>query len=97
MEQELKETLDKLHAAQEQEDLRPIVYKVGQKVWVLRPGQNWSKKTKSWWCGPCEVKQRLGDHTYLVQVSAGHARECHVNQMKQHHADVEGKSWPLFF
>ena len=52
---------------------------------------------QSWWCGPCQVLQQVGGHTYLVQVTPTTTRSVHTSQLKTHHEDFLGRSWPLHY
>ena len=97
VDRDLKETLDRLHKEAEKECGSIPSYAPGQKVWVLRPRTKGVDKMKSWWSGPCEVKEKLGSHTYKVQVSPTLARECHCDQLRPYFDDILGRSWPMFY
>lgn len=94
---QVQKTLEELHKQQENEEEKLQTFVPGQKVWVLRPRSGDVDKMSSWWCGPCEVLQQLSTHTYRVQVGRSRTRDCHVNQLKAHHADSLGRSWPLWY
>lgn len=56
----------------------------GDKVWVLRPRGLSADKLRSWWVGPCPIKSRQGEHSYLVEVKPGRVIPVHRSQMKEH-------------
>ena len=97
LDKELCCVLDKIHKDAEKNADPATAYTPGQKVWVLRPRPKGADKMLSWWCGSCEVKTRVGAHTYLVQVSPTLTRECHCSQLRPHFDDPLGKSSPLFY
>ena len=93
----LEETLKAIHLEAEKENAVVPVYVPGQLVWVLRPRKKGADKLDSWWVGPCTVEQRLGETTYMVQTGPSTRREVHASQLRPHHADALGRSWPLFY
>jgi len=57
-------------------------YKVGEKVWLLRPRHVGTDKLQSWWIGPCPVTARRGAESYVVEDKPGHERAVHSSQLK---------------
>ena len=57
-------------------------YKVGDKVWLLRPRHVGTDKLQSWWIGPCPVVARRGADSYVVEDKPGHERAVHSSQLK---------------
>ena len=61
---QVRKTLEDVHKQQEEVEKKLPVFVPGQKVWVVRPRSGGVDKMSSWWCGPCEILQRLSTHTY---------------------------------
>ena len=65
---------------------------VDQKVWYLRPRGRSGEKLESYWIGPCVVRERRGEHSYVVEVEPGRLQEAHRSQLKEHFDDVHGEA-----
>ena len=65
----------------------PEPFKVGQKVWVLRPRGLSAEKLRSWWIGPCVVTDRFGESSHEVEVKPGFRVSFHRSKMKPHFED----------
>ena len=75
-------------------DPRPLA--LGAKVWYAsgagRPGLD------SKWQGPCVVVDRVGDHSYRVQVSEDRVVDAHMSQLWPHVEDQYSDSpFPLYY
>jgi hypothetical protein len=85
---EVKALLEKMHkkemATLNSRRRNPPVFKVGCKVWVLRPRGLSADKLRSWWVGPCKVTRQIGETSYEVEVSSGKFTTLHVSQLKPH-------------
>ena len=93
----LKKDLEDLHSSLEVKGEEVPTYAPDEKVWVLRPRPMGVEKTATWWIGPCQVVQKLSNHTYKIQVGETRTRDIHVSQLKRHHPPLAGPHWPLFF
>ena len=96
LDKELSEVLNKVHKESEKIDAVDPVYHPGQVVSVLRPRKKGMAKMDTWWMGPCTVEQRLGATTYMIKTGPNSQREVHASQLRPHHADAMGCSWPLY-
>jgi len=95
LDKELEDIMSKIHHEAEENDAKIPVYAAGQQVWRLRPRKKGAEKLKRWWIGPCLVEKRLGAATYMVHTSPSTRREVHASQIRPHHADALGHSWPV--
>jgi hypothetical protein len=101
LDEEISEKLNALHlqrfeALNSQRAEKPIL-DIGQKVWFLRPA-NLESNLKSRWLGPCEVKKRIGQDSYAIEVKPGIHQNVHITQLKIHLEDrFVGKPLPLNF
>lgn len=86
IDQKLQVGLTKLHHDQTArfnlQCRRKSCFCAGDLVWVLRPRTIGTNKLKSWWLGPCPIRQRLGDLTYEVEIKPGAFICVHRAQMK---------------
>ena len=57
-------------------------FQPGDRVWVLRPKHVGGHKMESWWLGPCQVVQRIGDRSYRVQVKPTVVQDVHQDHLK---------------
>ena len=95
-------TLNELHRKEAQrvnaKRKAPTPYEVGAWVWVLRPRKGDSAaKLDTWWIGPCEVKRRVGNLSYQVEVKPGITQDVHAEQLKPYINDViNGNALHLF-
>ena len=71
----------RLQALNEARKEKPA-FKVGDKVWLLRPRHVGTDKLASWWIGPCVVLARQGADSYVVEDKPGHERAAHSSQLK---------------
>ena len=55
---------------------------VGDLVWFLRPRTHATNKLLSWWIGPCPVKDRVGENSYIIEVKPGVEMDVHRQHMK---------------
>ena len=62
-------------------------FEIGQKVLVLIPDST-SSKTFSRWVGPAVIKDRLSNHTYLVDIN-GFRKHLHADKISKYHIPVE--------
>ena len=61
----------------------PPVYRPRDWVWVLRPKTGESdQKVETWWTGPVEVKKRVGDASYEVELHPGVLHAVHADKLK---------------
>ena len=72
------------------------VLRIGQKVWWLRPRGRTGDKLATYWIGPCVVRGRQGEHSYLVEVEPGRMHEVHRCHLKEHKEDPFGVPLKLF-
>ena len=72
------------------------VLKVGQMVWWLRPRGRTGEKLQTYWIGPCVVRGRQGEHSYLVEVEPGRMHEVHRCHLKEHKEDLHGVPLKLY-
>lgn len=83
--------LNEIHRKQDEQvnrrrrELAPL--KVGDKAWYLRPRGGADNKLDSYWIGPCVVKERRSEHSYVLEVKPGHLQEAHRSQLKEHIRD----------
>ena len=79
------------------ERIPPTPYQVGDWVWMLRPKGSHVSKLDTWWVGPAEVIQRVGDMSYQIRVKPGVIQDVHMDQLKPYTGDrVEGEAIELF-
>ena len=73
-------------------------FKVGDKVWALRPPPLQGHKLESWWLGPAVVLARVGNSSYRIQHKESETWDVHMDFLKPWVEDqVMGTSVPLFF
>jgi hypothetical protein len=71
---------------------------VGAKVWYKPETQPGHDKTDTTWIGPGKVRQRVGEHSYVVKVKPGVETEVHRSQLRPHIEDEYcEKSHPLYY
>ena len=76
-------------------ELQPL--SVESKVWYLRPRGRPGEKLETYWIGPCSVKERRGEHSYVIELEPGRLQEAHRSQLKQHFDDAWiGKPLKMF-
>ena len=75
-------------------ELDPLA--VGTFVWYLRPRGRPGEKLETYWLGPCPVLQRVGDHSYVVELEPGRHQHAHRSQLKPHVADPIGPPVKLY-
>lgn len=77
----------------------PDECKVGDLVWVLHPPPSLTaEKTLPRWVGPCPVKERLGQRSYIIQIRPGVAHAAHRSQLKPLlWSSHEGVEFPLHY
>jgi hypothetical protein len=102
VDQQVAATMNALHAKQAEAlnkrrrelcDFRP-----GDRVWYLRPPGRTGEKLESYWLGPCEVIERRGEASYLIQLEEKRQQEVHRSQLKECFMDEEalGKVAKMF-
>jgi len=62
-------------------------FEIGQKVLVLIPDST-SSKTFSRWVGPAVIKDRLSNHTYLVDIN-GSRKHLHADKISKYHIQID--------
>ena len=62
-------------------------FEIGQKVLVLIPDST-SSKTFSRWVGPAVIKDRLSNHTYLVEIN-GSRNHLHADKIRKYHIQID--------
>ena len=71
---------------------------VGSKVWYRpepRPGRD---KLEPTWKGPGIVLERVGNHSYVVEVKKGKRQDAHRSQLRPHVEDTyNGNPFPLHY
>ena len=73
-------------------------FKVGDKVWILRPPNVGGNKMETWWLGPALVVQRVGNTSYRVRTKPGVEMDTHRESMKPYIEDkLMGTGVPLFY
>ena len=96
--QQLADRLNFLHQQRQKnrkEGRKQPDFKIGATVWVLRsPGGGSKIHLKR--IGPCKILQRLGEHTWRVQVSPSRHRDVHASHLLPHQPPLQGPSWTLF-
>ena len=76
----------------------PEAFQMNDKVWWLRPRGRTGDKLQSYWCGPCVVKRREGQHSYVIETREGHEVAVHRCHLKRHTADPHsGAPLPLYY
>ena len=102
IDRKVAETLNQLHQTRQKRlnakrKERPP-YSVGDYVWVLRPRDSPStEKLDTWWLGPAQILERLGEHSYRAQVKPNMSVEVHSTQLKPFvEDDLAGKPTELF-
>ena len=91
----LRDEQDKRALAYNKNRSQPVYYKAGQRVWVKHAPDR--DKHCPCWQGPCLIQKVLGIHSYQVQTSPVHSRNCHADYPKKYYAPLVGKPWPLFY
>ena len=96
---ERAETLQEKRVAYENKRrLEPPPLTVGSKVWYRpepRPGRD---KLEATWKGPEVVLERVGNHSYVVEVKQGRRQHAHRTQLRPHQEDEFcGDQFPLFY
>ena len=90
LDREIAQRLQKLHDKQQERCnlslAEPAQFKVGDTVWYRRP-EGTGTKLDSRWLGPAIVKERLGEHTYKVELGPGTSVEAHATFLKLYHTD----------
>jgi hypothetical protein len=98
VDEQVAQSLNDLHRRRaEKENQRrrePESFTVGDKVWWLRPRGRTGDKLATYWCGPCVIKRREGQHSYVVETRDGHEVDVHRCHLKRHVED-EYSSVPL--
>jgi len=61
-------------------------FEIGQKVLVLTPDST-SSKTFSRWIGPAVVKDKLSNHSYLLDIN-GAVKHIHADTIRKYHIQV---------
>ena len=61
-------------------------FEIGQKVLVLVPDLTSSKKFSRWVC-PSVIKERLSNHTYLVEIN-GSRKHIHADKIRKYHIQI---------
>jgi hypothetical protein len=75
----------------------PPPLKPGDRVWWLRPRSRTGEKLETYWIGPSVVRQRVGEHSYMVEVAEGRTIPVHRCHLKPHVQDeLLGKPVKLF-
>ena len=62
-------------------------FEIGQKVLVLIPDST-SSKTFPRWAGPAVIKDRLSNHTYLVEIN-GSRKHLHADKIRKYHIQID--------
>ena len=74
----------------------PLIFGAGQTVWYRRPEKS-GHKLDTRWIGPCVVKERVGEHTYRIEVGTGVYLEAHATFLKPYHLDYTSGDPVQFF
>ena len=61
-------------------------FEIGQIVLVLIPDSR-SSKTLSRWIGPAVIKDKLSNHSYLVDIN-GTVKHIHADKLRNYHIQV---------
>ena len=69
---------DRLNALRKE----PEEFGVGDLVWFLRPPSLTADKALPRWVGPCPVKERTSQRSYIIETSQGAAQAVHRSQLK---------------
>jgi hypothetical protein len=70
----------------------------GDKVWYHPERQPGEDKLAPRWRGPCKILQRVGQHSYLVEVREGRPIEAHRSALRPHYEDTNiSDPFPLFY
>ena len=73
-------------------------FKVGDRVWALRPPPLQGHKLESWWLGPALILARVGNTSYRIQHKESETWDVHMDFLKPWVEDqVMGTAVPLFF
>ena len=57
-------------------------FKIGDKVWVLKPKPLGGHKIATWWSGPFEITSQNGEHSFVVNLGGQEELEVHQSQLK---------------
>ena len=100
VDQKVAATLNDLHQRNAEvvnarrKDLKPL--EVGSLVWYLRPRGRHREKLETYWLGPCPVLERVGNHSYVVELEPGRRQDAHRCQLKEHREDPIGPAVKLY-
>ena len=61
-------------------------FEIGQKVLVLTPDSK-NSKTFSRWVGPAVIKDKVSNHSYLVDIN-GAVKHIHAEKLRKYHIQV---------
>jgi hypothetical protein len=61
-------------------------FEVGTQVWYVRPPKTGSKLDTRW-LGPCRITSRIGENTYVIQVTPNRKMVAHATFLKPHVED----------
>jgi hypothetical protein len=75
---------DRLNAKRSQK----VPYEVGDWVWQLKPKPVGGVKLSPPWMGPCQVKARVGESSYLIRDPYGKMTNVHVTELKPYVYDM---------
>ena len=91
---EIRQQLAKEHAVRANAAQRSAAHKfrVGDPVWVLRPGPMGTHRTKTW-VTPGQVVHIICENTYRIKVGTRQFRERHESQLRAGEPDVLEKPW----
>ena len=63
-------------------------FKVGDKVWVLKPPtKDVNAKLEPRWKGPLTIQQRQGHYSYVAKDKRGNIQQVHLDQLKAYVED----------
>jgi hypothetical protein len=96
--QTLNEKLEARKEAVNQKRREPTALQIGSKVWYQPERQPGTDKLEPRWKGPAVVLERVGDHSYVVELQPGKRQPAHRSQLKPHMEDLYSTTpVPLYF
>ena len=94
----LNEQHAKRAAAMNAKRREPPPLEVGRKVWYRPEPQPGRDKLEPTWKGPGTVRERIGAHSYVVELAPGKGQEAHRSQLRPHIEDKHtGETFPLYY
>jgi len=99
IDKKVAERLNTLHESRtaqlnrHRKDLPPL--SVNDKVWYRRPRGRPGEKLESYWLGPAIVKERRGEHSYVIQLEENRQQEAHRSQLKSYNESTDDIGPPV--